>query len=511
MTLQPGTTPSLVPQRLFGSLLCWLLALAMGMSPVGKNCAAAEPARPVILLENRTYSPFWYRTRGASSWGEWRALLPGKKDAFNKVSRLTIEASLVGGQKPFTLQQGNTYHYSRATAVSEPQFVHDQQDRGHGRWRVPHPPQETEFNPYAQASFGHAAGLFRPLEQFINRCDQFGDEYKLSLNSLAAECAAAEQITGSIPADLRYVKGFTWFFGYSLDRKQDDIVLLGIKDPTRPPIDLDCVATVIKVMQEGATPFCSLDKHTDPRYQKSIISGVPWNTKWAEIMIDADYMMKKICQGQIDPQIPGMHSDWYYSYLESRLNWTGADTQQTEDRWWFNFDANKDRAVVSRDGSVALLYRNPVRVSTEKNVQGAYGTGITTPTAEQFAGDFTRHIETLGKHYTSVGELLALYRVYDLMYHARQLGQAPMPSIDYWTKDYEPPYAGPPEALPTLSREKHYRWETGDSVRRLTKWVEGGVSMQLTISPTSLERDQLDPGIAARMLERKDPKVPIDG
>jgi hypothetical protein len=335
------------------------------------------------------------------------------------------------------------------------------------------------------------------FESFIARCRHDHIPYRLSLRQLAQECQDAERGGRGLPADLRYLKGFTWFFGYLIDRKGGDIYLLGYKDPERPPIDIDCLVTAIRAVYEGKTPSCSLEAHPDPKYQKSIVLGVPWQTRWAEIMIEADYDMKKVCGGYEDPRIPEIVSWFDLSLREMQRNPNAPDQGN---RWWFN-RPKKDVArtlLLDKDGDFVILYRNPVVVMTEQKVDGKFGTGTIAKEAEQFSTTFTRNLPQLGKRFKSIGELLALYRLLDLVVHLKEVGDVYPPVKDYWLTGYRSPYAGPPKEVPTLSRQVSGIQATDG--KSYSFGIRGGVRMPLDLDRQSIRRDDSATDLKTRLL-----------
>src|SRR5436190_22878694 len=108
----------------------------------------------------------------------------------------------------------------------------------------------------------------KSFERFLDGCRRDKRPYKLSLRALAKDCYEAERATGKIPTALRRLRGFTWFFGFVLDRENDDVFLLGLHDPQRPPIELDCLVTAVQAAYSGQAPYCSLDPHPKPEFQK---------------------------------------------------------------------------------------------------------------------------------------------------------------------------------------------------------------------------------------------------
>jgi hypothetical protein len=382
---------------------------------------SARADTDTIDLENRTYTPWHYRVRTPQGeYSDWRVVLPGVTAQYSDHPQLVIDIwyDALHSEK-YNIRRGSTYAYYRDTPGTAPEVM-ECASPGPIRPSLPDaPPAET----------GSGERCFAPLSRFISQCKELKQPYRLSLKRLAAECAEAQKANGELPAELRYLHGFTWFVGYLIDDANRDVVFLGIKDPTRPPVDIDCLATAIKCAYSDSVPRCSLDPHPDPEYQKSVIDGVPWKTRWADVMIRADYDMKKLSQGHLEPGIEGFQG--WIQHFDDVLSTAGlagegqpssddGEQQQFLNRWWFNFDSEVARAIADEGGKLVYLYRNPVRISTEQHINGAFGSGQTSVSATRFAENFTWHMETLGKHYPNIAELLAMYRLYDWGSHGNR-------------------------------------------------------------------------------------------
>jgi hypothetical protein len=465
-----GRDPSVLVGKtaiLLGVAVLWPVPVQAGLAE-GKSGHRKQR----ILVENRTYSAQHLRCMGKrGQWGRWQTLLPGERHYLPKQSSRIVQVLTDGGKGGnVSLNSNNTYCFARLAVKGETQFVRDLRDRGQGTWPMPPEPPANS----------------KSLKGFIDQCERQGIPYKLSLKQLAQECRRAQE-AGTIPEHLRYLRGFTWFFGYVIDREHGDIWLLGIQDPTRPPIDLDCLATAVKAAYARQAPACSLDPHSNPQLQKSVVRGVPWTTRWAEIMIAADYTMKKVGQGRLNPHIPGLTS-WFEMNLRNLRKRTGGSRSQTN-RWWFKYEDRPRTLILDGTGDLVMLYQNPVILGTEKQVGGKFGTRTIAPEAHKFARDFTRHMIRIGQHYTSVGELLALFRLLDLMNHLCQVGKVGPREGRFWAVDYKHPYAGPPAALPTLTRSKQLKWTRGRT--RYSGWskVAGGVLMNLGLDGRQAKKE----------------------
>src|SRR5262249_45000005 len=135
-----------------------------------------------------------------------------------------------------------------------------------------------------------------------------------------------------------------------IDRPRGDVILLGIKDPSRLRINVDCLVTALRAAYTGRTPVCSLDPHPNPLLQQAVIAGIPWKGRFPEIMIEADYVMKAITQGICDPQISGLRS-WLDLMTQAQGENPTPRFQQVN-RWWFNRPKKDVSRTVILDGDI---------------------------------------------------------------------------------------------------------------------------------------------------------------
>jgi len=351
------------------------------------------------------------------------------------------------------------------------------------------------------------------FERFLDRARRERRPFRLSLAQLARECRSALRHSRELPSELRHLKGFTWFFGYVIERDQQqnvrDVHLLGLRDPSRPPIDIDCLATALRSAYLNRAPYCSLDPHPNERFQKSVVLGVPWATRWAWVMIEADYNMKMICQGQVDPRIPGLQS--WGKLLAHRALTRPKTLKPAMNRWWFDRQEVPRTLILDDSGDLGLLYANPVIVRTELNKntpqfrkgpdgklravapkKDGFGTGATSEDAARFARQFSTHLPQLGRKYPWIGELLGLYRLLDLAVHLRAARALP-PDPEYWLRDYKGSYRGPARVKPTLRRTL----EAG----RYRIPIFGGVKMPLDLDQHHFRKDTGPEDLKKRALE----------
>lgn len=324
----------------------------------------------------------------------------------------------------------------------------------------------------------------KSLEQFVDRCHREGIQFKLSLKQLAYEWREGNKV-GSIPQDVENCHRFTWFFGFVVDRKNNDVLLLGLQNPSRPPISIDCLATAFRAVNNREVPYCSLDPHPDRDRQKTVIGGIEWNTRWAEIMVDADYSMKRIALGSDANAQSLLHKhefkSWFRHEYESAIHGLPANTSKAN-RWWFSRkDEPRTIAIDTSDeepADLVIINKNPVVVLTEAQKDGHFGSGDVDEQADIFAKTLTGKLELIAPDAPKIASLLSLYRILDLAVHIKTLAKVEVPCKDFWLTQYQGQYKGPPETYPTLDRT--------DSIfsnnYQIQLKVVGGVSMPLSPS-----------------------------
>jgi hypothetical protein len=347
----------------------------------------------------------------------------------------------------------------------------------------------------------------KSLEKFLLQCQLDGKPFKLSLKLLAEEWIEGNRV-GRIPKAVETLRGFTWFFGFLVDRERDDVYLLGLVDTARPPIDFDCLVTALRAVHSGEAPFCSLDRHTDPKLQKTVIGGVDWKTRWAEIMVEADYDMKKMAIGEINTHVRGLTS-WFDRKIDFAFQ--GGDPMAPQvNRWWFSRnDVPRTLIIDSPKGQppdLVLLLENPVVVLTEEEVDGKYGTGAVTKEAKDFANSMTKNLSAVGQSNRPIAQLLSLYRLLDLAVHLHVVGGVSPPKSDFWFTSYSGSFNGPPKSFPTVRRTRLVYDQERSRVIEIQ--AMGGVQMLLNLSTKQYPRVRSDDSLKSRMLRMPEPDSP---
>lgn len=251
--------------------------------------------------------------------------------------------------------------------------------------------------------------------------------------------------------------GITRVSGYVLDRSSRDIILVGKVDPAYPSLRLDDLVVALRnvrldyATKDGRTyhyssPGCSIDpdpavirqlQELGPRSsgeyregdqnwlieqwqavgsqpQQVKVVGVPFDTHFAKVMVDADYYMKRLVNGTVVPGVPG-----FKSLMEMRIEQAEKDFQAGErstlsgpslNRFWFypgqtTYEEGND-TVVLKDCMVKLLTEEEF-LTSQGSMQGK---GRPSPLAKDFAESFTRCYRDIASKHPIYRELEGMFR-----------------------------------------------------------------------------------------------------
>lgn len=254
----------------------------------------------------------------------------------------------------------------------------------------------------------------------------------VSLNALSAAMQS-----GEMAKQAESLCGLTRVSGYVIDAKSKDIVVVGKVDPTLPPLNLDDFTVALRNAWHMYTqtrgrvryysdPGCSIDP--DPRVlgqlreltsspldftnsdevkartaqwreigrqpQKVRVMGVPFDSNFAKVMVDADYYMKRLVNGSVSLGIDGFRSltDLHITRIREEMH-SKSDSSTPESsmsRFWFS---PGDCTYEDGDGFV-VLKSCTVKLLTEGEFLTEHGTvsgmGRPDPLAGQFARSFTQ-------------------------------------------------------------------------------------------------------------------------
>jgi hypothetical protein len=269
---------------------------------------------------------------------------------------------------------------------------------------------------------------------------------EISLKSIGEEIASLVAAGEAIPPELEQAAGLARIDYVIFDRERNDVRLAGPaegwkltsdgraigKTTHRSIIKLEDLATAIRSVWGGARQLsCSIDptkeglaeiqriastRATEPNASKlreiyrdalgdQIVTtgGVPAGSRFARVMVEADYLMKQMGVGTIKVRDITSHIE-----SQSKRNKEG-DFGLTLARWWFTshyepLDANKSRTVFGIRGPRLRLLSEEMMLAESGERRGSG-----RPSRDQFADDFTEHIEELQARYPAFSDLANLY------------------------------------------------------------------------------------------------------
>ncbi|MBU6238666.1 MAG: DUF1598 domain-containing protein [Planctomycetes bacterium] len=138
-------------------------------------------------------------------------------------------------------------------------------------------------------------------------------------------------------------------------------------------------------------------------YQNVTIKGIPRDTHFAQVLVEADYRMKLIGIGLEDPIIP------MNTWIERLRAGGNAGALQ---RWYFEADYSK--VATNEEGTALHLQGQGVKLTGEKEMVSKNGErtrsgNIGDPASRGFTQEFTQKFEKLGELIPVFGELRNLF------------------------------------------------------------------------------------------------------
>ncbi len=238
----------------------------------------------------------------------------------------------------------------------------------------------------------------------------------IALISLRTLVTKAEEYIGNWtnkPTELNSPGNISRIVGYKIDKTHNDILLIGEKIEGSPLLTLDDLIVGIRtVWKEDGTPFCSLDP--DPvdicGEQHVRIGGIPPDSHFAQTMLDADYLMKKMLAGVV-----AVKSLTYIKFQDLiKQNSSFGDSGDVSSRFWFYpAPLSSGDIEISSDGTV-ILFNAGIQVLSEQMVvshEGLVGTGKVDDTFDQWAAGLTKALPELEKEYPEYRHLHGLFDI----------------------------------------------------------------------------------------------------
>lgn len=348
------------------------------------------------------------------------------------------------------------------------------------------------------------------------------------------------------PAELLSLGGLSKVLGYMTDRKTRDLIVFGEAEANTPPLQTqDFVVALrnskLKYAAGGKAasylaPSCSIDPNPEvirelgeigqriagsesaaqieealaqwqtacKRPQRVRVMGVPADTRFARVMVTADYHLKRLADGSEALSVPGFASLTELEVARSREEISEGRASHTSapsfNRFWFHPGAN--RYAVDED--VVMINECPVVLLTEEQHLtrgGVAGAGRPDPLAGEFGQSFTAHYREIAAARPMYRELENLFRFVALaaiMKYRREPAK-----LGYLLDRFPLSQEEVPNALPGISNVKYVTWqapaEEGDPFspsvqgeRSYQLWIPscGGVSMDVKVTKASFAKPE---------------------
>jgi hypothetical protein len=254
--------------------------------------------------------------------------------------------------------------------------------------------------------------------------------------------------------DVKSFYGLTNIYGFLLDTSENDLILFGEADKEKEPLNFDDFVVSLKnaycfyCKTEGNTiyysdPSCTIDP--DPgtmellnklnnsdsvgepdergksweeicaKPQSVGVFGIPFNSHLASLMVNADYMLKDITNGNIKIDLEGgfksLHQIRKELVVESMNNNMNVNLGSPMNR----FEFTAPEAYFRNSENFYLLYSLPVTLVTEEEYiskNTISGTGKSDSLAKEFADNFNMRYEEISKVHPTYESLLQSYRIF---------------------------------------------------------------------------------------------------
>jgi hypothetical protein len=291
------------------------------------------------------------------------------------------------------------------------------------------------------------------------------------LQKALSRCQPAE----SCAAELLQMGGITWLEGYVVDPEHDDVVIYGQRLADWPEQSTADFVVALRNAQlryalkrdntyTYSDPGCSIDP--DPNIVAQLqalrdqedylqrwedvcqspqavrVLGIPFDTSFAKIMVDADYFMKRIVNGTA-----GLGLSQFESLSEMRKRQderdvcSGRKTKKAAfslNRFWFS--PGKTLLDVDDGHRTTKIDACEVTLKTEQEhlaETGIAGTGAADPLAQRFAHQFTDRYRDIAAQKPIYKQLEQLYRMVALAKLLKR--EASLPSLTYLLEGYQVP------------------------------------------------------------------------
>jgi hypothetical protein len=367
----------------------------------------------------------------------------------------------------------------------------------------------------------------------------------LSLRVLSQRASDFLSERSRLPGELSSLGGITRFRGFLIDDDNQDVILVGQQISGDASLHLDDLVVTMRSVWRGrsAPVFCSLDPRGEsvsavqqvavrvamiqsPEEGRRMIQqlkkawgsqvirvgGVPRDSRYAHVMIDADYHMKQVALGA--QKLSGLPSllDIRASQVEQSMpQGNGAiPPGPSYNRFWFTV-GNGFPTFTENEG-IVWVKACPIVLFTEKQIAGVHGELYDTeeedPASKFFAQGFSDKFPWLAEqvpYYAELRNLYLLKAVLESMHFRQAFEKADLSMgvfLDHYAFRAERPM---PDSLEgrVLSREVFVQGENGNKTHWHFPVAFGGVNMEMDLREGSSEVDRGLMQVRCRVLQTR--------
>lgn len=238
----------------------------------------------------------------------------------------------------------------------------------------------------------------------------------VSLRRLVEAAAPYSRHWADLPPSLGHPGGLKRIHGLLIDPAHHDLLLVGVSDGPGEAITIDELITGFRsVWRDRLTPLCSLDPPSADfgGPQKTVIGGVDRNSRFARVMLDADYTMKRMIFGQLQLtgtgfiDLPACERAFFASQGKENSELAGGFMA----RFWFVPVPPQEGQIRLADDGHLAMFDCRVQVLTENlqvSAAGIRGLHTRNPVIERITQHLTNHFDDLETQYPVVRQLHAL-------------------------------------------------------------------------------------------------------
>lgn len=372
-----------------------------------------------------------------------------------------------------------------------------------------------------------------------------GSHIALSLRLLSKKAADCLSSRSSLPRELATLCGITRFESLLVDDVNQDIVLVGQQIGGGSPLHLDDLVVCMRSIWRAGTEAvsCSLDPRREnilaiqqasakigtiqsPEAGRRMIQqvkgiwgsqvirvgGVPRDSRYAHIMIDADYHMKKVSLGA--QKLSGIDS-----YLDLKVSDAKERIAQGDDmvppglsfnRFWFSVE--KEFPIFTEDEGIVWVKACPIVLFTEKQIGASsgelYDVKEDDPVAIAYAKGFSDQFPRLAEQVAPYADLRNLYLLKAVLesMRFRQAAEKVGLNMDVFLGQYACKTASPmPDSLEgcVLSQEAFLKGKDGSTNYWYFPVTFGGVNMEMGVRERSFEKDEKLKRVKSKVLQKR--------